>query len=148
MQEKAFLVKAALAETEAWRSSNCSGPDDAALALLRFYGESEDLAELLWNDRPERANLQAMADLMSLWAWRTNDNGSRIHRTLEKWVRESSDEERVWLALHNEAMPFIDHAERIERLAQVQHTFPTLAEQCQKISDETRRMVTLERRGQ
>lgn len=132
------LVQATLDEVAALRSNEFRGDDETVLRLLADYGETSDVAELLWADLPATYYREDVADLLSLWSWRTKDNGAHIMRTLERWVSECSDESKVWVALHQEAYPFIDHMSRIDYLLKVKSAFPTLGQHCQSIIDQSR----------
>lgn len=97
------------------------------MQLLQEYGGSSDLANLLWNDLSDdmrTSRRQDVSDLLALWVWRTPDNGSRIFDTQETWLRECNDENKVWVALHREGLPFCTKPELLDRVADV---FPGLA---------------------
>ena len=135
------LVQATLDEVAALRSNKFQGNDETVLRLLGEYGETSDVAELLWADLPATYWRVDAADLLTLWAWRTDDNGAKIMRTLERWVSECSDESKVWVALHQDAYPFIDHRSRIDYLLRVKSAFPALGQHCQSMIDQSRRWL-------
>jgi hypothetical protein len=138
MTDRAFLVVAALEQVATLRASGFRGDDSAVCQLLKEYGESHDLADKLWSDLPNGCGREDVADLLTLWSWRTNDNGAAIVRTLEGWVSECSDESKVWVALHQDAYPFVAHAERIGRLAKVAVQFPSLGHRCEAMITQSR----------
>ncbi|SDZ72350.1 hypothetical protein SAMN05518854_1291, partial [Variovorax sp. YR266] len=78
------LVQATLDEVAALRPTAFRGDDETVLRLLGEYGETSDVAELPWADLPDTYRREDAADLLNLWAWRTNDNGADIMRTLER----------------------------------------------------------------
>ena len=135
------LVQATLDEVAALRSTAFRGDDETVLRLLGEYGETSDVAELLWADLPGSYRREDAADLLNLWAWRTNDNGAHIMRTLERWVSECSDENKVWIALHQDAYPFTGHKSRIDYLLRVKSAFPALGYRCQSLIDQSRRWL-------
>jgi len=139
--DRIALVQATLNEVAALRSNKFHGDDETVLRLLGEYGETSDVAELLWADLPTTYRREDAADLLTLWAWRTKDNGAQIMRTLEGWVSECSDESKVWVALHQDAFPFIDHRNRIDHLLRVKSTFPALGQHCQSMIDQSWRWL-------
>ncbi|MDP9907924.1 hypothetical protein J2W27_000017 [Variovorax boronicumulans] len=130
MNTRVPLVQATLDEVAALRLTNYQGSDDTVMRLLDEYGDGSDLAELLWADLPATYCPEDVAVLLNLWAWRTNDNGARIGRTLERWIIDSSDERKVWIALNQEAYPFRDGNIRIGQLLRLKSAFPALEERC------------------
>jgi len=145
MNTRTTLVQATLDEVAALRLSNYQGSDDTVMRLLDEYGDDSDLAELLWADLPATYCPEDVAVLLDLWTWRTNDNGARIGRTLERWVVESSDERKVWIALNQEAYPFIDGNIRIAYLLRLRSVFPALEERCDAMIDFSRELLDRER---
>lgn len=135
------LARATLDEVATLRSNKFEGDGETVLCLLGEYGATSDVAELLWADLPATYRREDVADLLTLWAWRTNDNGAHIMRTLERWVSECSDESKVWVALHQDAYPFIDHRSRIDYLLRVKSAFPALGQHCQSMIDQSRRWL-------
>lgn len=121
------LTLAALDQVAALRSTEFQGDDSAVMRLLHQYGADSDLANLLWDDlsldvRNERR--EDISDLLALWVWRTTDNGSRIETTKAIWLSECIDENKVWVALHREGVPFSTEPELVGRAAAA---FPSLA---------------------
>lgn len=138
MNARLPLLAVALEQVATLRQSGFRGDDSAVLQLLRVYGEGEHLVSSLWADLPNGCPREDVADLLALWSWRTNDNGAAITRTLEGWIRECSDELKVWVALHQDAFPFVAHADRISHLATVAQTFPSLAPRCEALIAQSR----------
>ncbi|THJ52140.1 hypothetical protein E9536_22165 [Burkholderia sp. LS-044] len=135
--DRIALVRATLDEVAALRAVDFGGDEENLRQLLSIYGENSDLAELLWADLPENYCLQDVADLLNLWAWRTNDNGQRIMCTLTRWVSECSDFGKVWVALHQDAYPFIERSSRIEHLRRVMRVFPSLRASCEVMIEQS-----------
>lgn len=126
------LLLATLDQVSVLRNTEFRGDDSVVCRLLGEYGGDSDLATLLWDDlsitdRVDRR--EDVADLLGLWVWRTSDNGSRIRETLDRWLRDCDDENKVWLALHREGVPFSDAPELVRRVAE---RFPQLAPVCRE----------------
>lgn len=145
MNDRASLLAAALEQVATLRRSGFRGDDGAVLHLLRYCGEGDHLVSSLWADLPEGSLREDVADLLGLLVWRTNDNGAAIMRTLERWIRECSDELKIWVAVHQEAYPFIAHADRINHLVEVAKRFPSLAPRCEAMIAQTREWERTER---
>lgn len=79
--------------------------------LLHDYQEEGNPAEFVWNDLPNQRNIEDVADLLGLWCWYSNDNGSSIFRTTEEWITACTDQEHIAVALNLDAYPFIDRNE-------------------------------------
>lgn len=146
MNDRAPLLAVALEQVAALRQSGFRGDDSAVLHLLRDYGEGDHLVSNLWADLPDGCPREDVADLLALWSWRTNDNGAAIMRTLERWIRDCSDEMKVWVALHQEAYPFVAHSDRINHLAKVAKKFPLLAPRCEAMIAQSRQWEQAESR--
>lgn len=71
-----------------------------------------------------------IVDLLGILCWSGTDNGAGIRRDAEQWLRDSSDERRLYVALHLEAFPFGTHQEMIEVLTKLGATYPRLRERC------------------
>jgi|GEM_PF-1746172 len=54
---------------------------------------------------------------LALWVWKTPDNGTRISSTLDTWLQDCNDQNKVWIALHREGVPFSESAEIVQRVA-------------------------------
>jgi hypothetical protein len=123
-------LRKASADLSAWQ-------DDAVRALLDALSPEGDVAEQLWKVIPADADVTVVADLLSLWTWRTDDNGSAIMRTTERWVADLDDPRRIEAALQMDGLPFRDAAERKRRLQLVQERYPYLAGLCRPIIEYT-----------
>lgn len=145
MNTRTTLAQATLDEVAALRLANYQGSDDTVMRLLDEYGDDSDLAELLWAELPATYCPEDVAVLLNLWTWRTNDNGARIGRTLERWIVESSDERKVWIALNQEAYPFIDGNIRIAHLLRLKSVFSALEERCDAMIAFSRELLERER---
>jgi hypothetical protein len=138
MKDRCLLVQAALNQVQKLRETDFRGNDDLACALLRAYPAGESIANSLWAELPADAASADIADLLSLWIWRTDDNGAAIMRAVESWITEHIDPKRVEVALSLEGYPFIDDQVRIHALHQLEEVFPQFAPRCQEIIEQTR----------
>lgn len=132
MESRSRLINAALDEVARLRASNFQGNDVALVRLLHEYGETSDLANQLWDDLSTELRSRRrrdISDLLGLWMWRTNDNGSRILAAQEEWLLACDDEDKVWVALHRDGVPF---AERGDLLARAAVAFPNLESVCRE----------------
>ena len=103
---------------------------DAVEDLFRALG-SEDIAPLVGQlVRQERLSLHAGSALLAVATWCGQENGAALHRTLDQWLREGSDSQRISLALTHSVFPFIDAAEMDKVLTQIAERFPEHAAQC------------------
>lgn len=141
MTERDYLVRATLEEVKRLRTLDFNGPDKLVLQLLHSYPVEQPIADLLWNDLPEDATVQAIADLLSLWSWLTDDNGSQIMRTVERWVDNCMNSKQIAVALNLDAYPFSDGFTRIEKLQKVAAKFPELLPRCNEIIDQSRKWI-------
>lgn len=127
------LVEAALQEVSKLRASSFAGNDDTVLRLLNTYADADSVADRLWQDLPAHYCVEDVADLLSLWCWRTDDNGTLIARAVERWIVECADENKVKVALSLDAYPFIDPDVCIANLKKAGTTFPALHARCERI---------------
>lgn len=86
-----------------WKSLN----EDVLSALVLEFGE-DDLANRLYREIPHTVPYEIVCDLFDLLAWRTNDNGASVTRSIEDWPREGQDDRKLRIALYLEVYPFID----------------------------------------
>jgi hypothetical protein len=144
MTERTQLIQAAIAEVQELRKVQFNGPDEQVQQLLDSYLPEDSLADLLWADAGAEASVQDIADLLSLWSWRTDDNGSGIMRTMERWIEEGTDSKKIAVALELDAYPFIDHRVRIAKLQCVAAKFPELAQRCQLVITKSKNLIERE----
>lgn len=135
------IIEDTLAEVQALRTQNFRGSDELIIRLLRSYPDDEALADHLWADLPANAAVHDIADLLSLWSWRAEDNGARILRTAERWIEEGRDSKKIEVALNLDAFPFLDDEVRVVRLVKIAAKFPQLAPRCQRIIDQSRAWI-------
>lgn len=83
-------------------------------ALLPGY-PPEVLADRLIDDIPLAVPWEVVADILGILIWSTDDNGSSIIRTAEKWLIEARDLRRIQVALNLDVYPF----ETIDRMRHV-----------------------------
>jgi hypothetical protein len=138
------LVLEALAEVQKLREAGFRGSDHFAIQLLASYPEGGSLPDLLWADLPDDASVQDIADLLSLWSWRTDDNGARIMRAVERWIDQGENVRQIAVGLSLDAYPYIDHRVRVARLQSIAAKFPELASPCQQIIKQSREWIDRE----
>ena len=141
MNTRTALVQGALQEVARLRSHEFRGSDAAVCSLLDSYSTEGSLADLLWSDLPSNCDLQDVADLLSLWSWRTNDNGSQIMRAVERWIVEGTDLRKISVALSLDALPFIDPEVAIAELKRVMAKFPQFESRCEAMIQERLRQI-------
>jgi len=144
MSQRTSAVDAALKQVAALRLSGFHGDDTAVRHLLKEYGEDQGLADKLWFDLPAGFQREDVADLLALWSWQTSDNGAAIMRSIESWVHDCADGVKVWVALHQDAYPFVAHASRIAHLGRVASAFPSLEPRCNEMIAQTREWQRIE----
>jgi len=138
MRERHQVVQAALDQVRTLRKTEFRGEDDQVLTLLHSYSGDASPANSLWADLPTAAAVEDIADLLSLWLWRTDDNGAQIMRAVENWITEHNDPKKIEVSLSLEAYPFIDDLSRIEALERVKVVFPEFSPRCQEIIDQSK----------
>ena len=141
MINRAQLTIAALDEASRWRLNPQCATDRDVCALLAAYPSGSEVADLLWADLPADMKTEDVADLLSLWCWRTDDNGSQIMRTVERWIDESTDARKVGVAISLDAFPFIDHSTRLARMRSLGTKFPQFRSRCESIIAQTKEMM-------
>jgi hypothetical protein len=104
----------------------------AASAVVTEFGEL-DLADRLFADIPESIPFLLVAKLFDLLAWQTNDNGSAMTRTIERWLVEGTDFRKVQIALNLDVYPFPDEKEMFRVLPLVAGAFPQVAGRCEEM---------------
>lgn len=128
-----LFISDALSQVSHLRLADFRGDDDAVCRLLAEFEAGGSDLDALWACLPASRDLQDVADLLTLWSWRGTDNGAKVMRSLEAWVRECSDEDKIWVALHQDAYPFVDHTTRIARLREVAASLPSLRGRCEEM---------------
>lgn len=111
--------------------------DVAVCALLQALSDEVDVAETLMRLVPVDTPLKIISDLLSMWCWRTDDNGAQIVRTAERWITALEDPRRVEVALTLDVYPFVDPNERLARIRRVEQRWPQLGGCCRPIIDFT-----------
>lgn len=106
--------------------------EDILSALVEEFGE-DGLANRLYSEIPHSVPYEVVCDLFDLLAWRTNDNGASVTRTIEDWLREGLDNRKLRIALHLEVYPFIDEREMEEVLSGLADKNSTLAYRCREL---------------
>jgi len=101
----------------------------AADELIAVYGETE-LAERLFSEIPRTVPFEIVAELFDILTWQTSDNGSAIHRTVERWLLEGLDNRKLLIALHLDSCPFIDTEDMRKVLSQLAEKNPRVAGRC------------------
>ena len=111
---------------------------DAVVAVVREFGE-RDLANILFSEIPRAVPFELVAELFSLLAWSTNDNGAGVTRTIEAWLREGLDNRKLLIALHLEVFPFIDDEEMDRVLSHLAEKNVRVAARCKELIRSRRR---------
>lgn len=102
----------------------------AAHAVVVEFGE-ENLADRLFADIPDSISFRQVARLFDFLAWQTDDNGSAMTRTVERWLVEGTDLRKIQIALNLEVYPFADEREMYRVLSEVAVSHPPVASRCQ-----------------
>jgi len=105
---------------------------DAVSALVKEFGE-QGLAERVFSEIPRTVPFELVAELFDLLAWQTEDNGGAIHRTIEEWLREASDNRKMLIALNSGIYPFIDDEEMERVLSHLATTNARISGRCKEI---------------
>ncbi|EUB84920.1 hypothetical protein [Pseudomonas sp. GM30] len=104
----------------------------AARAVVLEFGE-ENLADRLFADIPDSISFMQVARLFDFLAWQTEDNGSAMTRSIERWLVEGTNLRKVQIALNLEIYPFPDEREMYRVLSDVAASLPEMADKCQQI---------------
>lgn len=70
-------------------------------AVVVEFGQ-ENLADQLFADIPDSISFRQVARLFDFIAWPTDDNGSAMTRTVERWLVEGTDLRKIQIALNLE----------------------------------------------
>lgn len=106
---------------------------DAVDVFLEHFGE-HDLARRLLNEAPAEADLIVIAQLSRILEWSTTDNGTALSHQYSDWLRDSSDERLLQLALHGLCtFPLRDHSERKVVLKRIANAHPRLRARCEEV---------------
>ncbi len=92
-------------------------------ALVPEY-PPEELADVLIDDIPIAIPWEVVADILGILIWSTEDNGSSIMRTAEKWLLEAQDLRRIQVALNLDVYPFKTNDQMQRVLTEVVQRFP------------------------
>jgi len=104
----------------------------AAQAVVSEFGEC-NLADRLFSDIPDSISFLLVAKLFNLLAWQTEDNGSAMTRTVERWLVEGENMRKVQIALNLDVYPFVEEDEMCRVLSYVAVSHPQLADKCQQL---------------
>ena len=77
--------------------------------------------------------MNAGSSLLAVATWSGKENGASLQRTLEKWLLEGADSQRISLALTHGVFPFRDAAEMDAVLMRIAARFPEHAGQCRHL---------------
>ncbi|MBN3816218.1 hypothetical protein G3N57_06110 [Paraburkholderia sp. Se-20369] len=78
-------------------------------------------------------------------SWQMTNRLELVRATLERWIGTCSDADKVWIALNQDAYPFIDHSIRIQQLSKVMTAFPLLRASCEAMLAQTQRWMCVDR---
>lgn len=133
VNNRTAIVVATLADVSHAREQQFREHPSTVRALLELYLGKGSIADLLWNDLPRHYEVQDVADLLTMWTWMGEDNGTEIHRAAERWIAECCDPKRIAVALSLDAVPFMDATVCIAQLRRVEAAFPELGERCEEV---------------
>ena len=105
---------------------------DLVRKMVEALGE-QNIAERLYSEIPRNVPFELVAELFDLLAWQTEDNGSEIARTAERWLRECSDTRKLLISLNLDIFPFVDPQEMETVLSRVASSKPRVAMHCKKL---------------
>jgi hypothetical protein len=108
-------------------------------ALVPEY-PPEELADRLINDIPLAVPWEVAADILGILIWSTDDNGSSIMRTAEKWLLEAQDLRRIKVALNLDGYPFKTYDQMQHVLTEVTQRFPEVDLLCKALIDSRARL--------
>ncbi|MDQ0653786.1 hypothetical protein [Pseudomonas cedrina] len=104
----------------------------AARAVVLELGE-QNLADRLFADIPDSISFMQVARLFDVLAWQTDDNGSAMTRTVERWLIEGTNLRKIQIALNLDVYPFPDEHEMYRVLSDVAISHPHMADKCQQL---------------
>ncbi|MDR6957256.1 hypothetical protein J2W43_001232 [Pseudomonas brassicacearum] len=104
----------------------------AARAVVVEFGE-QNLADRLFADIPDSISFMEVARLFDFLAWQTDDNGSAVTRTVERWLVEGTDLRKIKIAPNLDVYPFTDEQEMSRVLSNVEICHPQVADNCQRL---------------
>jgi hypothetical protein len=120
------------------RGSKFEEASIAAKDLVAEYGEAE-LASRVADEVPRSVPWEVVADLLGILVWTTSDNGTRIRRQAEEWLREGHDMRKLQIALHLEAYPFDEREEMELVLEKLAEAHPEISERCRDLIQSRRK---------
>jgi hypothetical protein len=101
-------------------------------ALVPEY-PPEELADRLIDDIPLAVPWEVAADILQILTWSTDDNGSSIMRTAERWLIEAQDLRRIQMALNLEVYPFETKDQMQRVFTEVAQRFPEASSRCKAL---------------
>jgi hypothetical protein len=104
----------------------------AAQAVVIQFGE-QNLADRLFVDIPDSISFLQVARLFNFLAWQTDDNGSAMTRTVERWLLEGTNLRKIQIALNLDVYPFTDEREMYRVLSNTAVAHPQVADKCQQL---------------
>jgi len=111
-------------------------PSPATFELVeQFIHErgASGIGDFVVDSSPTGTPWSSISEVLRILIWSTPDNGTEIIRHAEQWLREASDERRIFSALHLDVFPFPSQSEMEAVLARVAETFPAQAELCRSV---------------
>jgi hypothetical protein len=119
------------------RSGRFERAYDAVGAVVDAFGEN-GLADAVYEAASADTPWPRIADLLGFAIWQTKDNGGAIMRTAERWLRDTTDSRKAFVALHLDAYPFLDRAEMEQVLTEAAARFPEAAARCAEVIESRR----------
>ena len=108
-------------------------------ALVPEY-PPEELADVLIDDIPIAVPWEVVSDILGILIWSTEDNGSSIMRTAEKWLLDAQDLRRIQVALNLDVYPFKTNDQMQRVLTEVVQRFPEVDMFCRALIDSRARL--------
>lgn len=105
---------------------------DAVRAVVIELGE-HNLADLLFADISDSVSVLQVSRLFDFLAWQTDDNGSAMTRTVERWLIEGTNLRKIQIALNLGVYPFPDALDMRRALSDVAVSHPQVADKCQQL---------------
>ncbi len=105
---------------------------EAVDQLLKKEGQ-DDIAERVMEASAEAVPWDSIAEVLGIMMWSSPDNGAQIMQDAERWLKDASDERRVFVAMNLDFYPFKDVAQMEAILGKVVETFPGQATLCRSV---------------
>src|SRR5437588_4602834 len=121
--------EAIMALTKKVLNPNAPSYDVSALSdsINRLFQSSgtEDISSIVEQMvRQQQITIDEGSNILRVAVWSGSENGERLLKSLDNWLREASDSIRVTLAMGQDTYPFHDPKEMQTALAKISKKFP------------------------